>query len=295
MRMPPADKIAPLEARLASALQSGDISSLVVLGYGEISCVLRLEWESAGFACKRLPGFNSKARFQAYSACFDEYLKTLADRGIDPVQSELVALSQPSGEERVYCVQPELPSWSLLPSYMRSAGEAVARDLFLQIIGHFESAVTGDLGVDGQLSNWALVDGKLLYLDVTTPLLRDANGKERLDTDLFLASLPYILRFPVKKLLLGKILNKYYEPRGIVVDLLGNLLKERLEHLLPVFLKVIKQRFAEPITDAEVRAYYEDDAKTWALLQRLRRMDRFWQQKIRRRTYPFLLPGPIQR
>ena len=31
------------------------------------------------------------------------------------------------------------------------------------------------------------------------------------------------------------------------------------------------------------------------LLQRLRRLDRAWQRRVRRRVYPFLLPGRIER
>jgi hypothetical protein len=33
----------------------------------------------------------------------------------------------------------------------------------------------------------------------------------------------------------------------------------------------------------------------WALLQILRRVDRSWQRGVRRRSYPFLLPGRIAR
>jgi hypothetical protein len=33
----------------------------------------------------------------------------------------------------------------------------------------------------------------------------------------------------------------------------------------------------------------------WALLQRARRVDRAWQRHVRRRPYPFLLPGPVDR
>jgi hypothetical protein len=33
----------------------------------------------------------------------------------------------------------------------------------------------------------------------------------------------------------------------------------------------------------------------YALIQRLRRLDRAWQRRVRRRPYPFLLPGPVAR
>jgi hypothetical protein len=45
----------------------------------------------------------------------------------------------------------------------------------------------------------------------------------------------------------------------------------------------------------EVARDYASDARQWELLLRLRRADRWWQQRVRRREYPFLLPGPITR
>ena len=90
------------------------------------------------------------------------------------------------------------------------------------------------LGLDGQLSNWAITDeDRLVYLDVSTPLMRDSEGHEALDTDLFLSSLPWALRPVVKRFMLRDILATYYRPRTIIVDFLANLYKEKLSHLLP--------------------------------------------------------------
>jgi len=85
----------------------------------------------------------------------------------------------------------------------------------------------------------------------------------------------------------------------VILDLAGNLLKEGLERQLVWALEVSNGLATDeergPITPEEARAYYQDDARTWALLQRLRRVDRAWQRKVRRRSYPFLLPGAIER
>ncbi len=151
------------------------------------------------------------------------------------------------------------------------------------------------LGLDGQMSNWALHDGKLLYMDVTTPLMRDAQGRELLDTELFMKSLPWALRGLVRRFFLGEIIDKYYLPRGVILDILGNLLKENLAKLIPTCLEQANVRLPEAIQESEVHRYYRSDAKMWALMQRLRRADRWWQRRIRRRTYPFLLPGKISR
>jgi hypothetical protein len=158
-----------------------------------------------------------------------------------------------------------------------------------------ERAVGPELGLDGQMSNWAVAGGELIYLDVTTPMMRDGAGAERLDTGLFLASLPWALRGPVRRFLLGGILEKYYQPRGVVLDALANLVKERLERWLPAFLEESNARVRPALSQEEVRRYYAADARTWALLQRLRRLDRAWQRRVRRRPYPFLLPGRIER
>jgi Family of unknown function (DUF6206) len=291
-----------LDCALEEALRTGDGSKLVLLGYGEISCVLQFDRDNESFACKRLPIFQDEAATAAYAQVFDDYLRFLEERGVTPTPSRLVTLEGPGPCRRVYCVQHKLESASLLPKWLATATDADAARIFGDIVNLVENVAKGDpkpqifnLGIDGQASNWALVDGKLVYLDVTTPLLRDKQGAERLNMDLFLASLPWGLRFVVKKLMLRGILDKYYVPRGIVLDFLGNLIKEKLEAKIPLFLDILGDRFTPRLSEKEIRAYYDDDANTWALLQRLRRMDRTWQNKIRRRVYPFLLPGPISR
>ncbi|MCZ7529011.1 MAG: hypothetical protein M5U31_00875 [Acidimicrobiia bacterium] len=44
-----------LEDEVAHALETGDVSGLEILGYGEISVVVALETDEGRFACKRLP------------------------------------------------------------------------------------------------------------------------------------------------------------------------------------------------------------------------------------------------
>jgi len=292
---PEARELEALDAALEEALRTGDVSGLTLLGYGEISCVLQFNRGNEAFACKRLPVFPDESARAAYAQVFAEYLDILKNRGVTPTPSHLVTLEGPGAARRVYCTQPKLAGDSLLPKWLSGADDAEAVRVFEEIVILVEKVARGDVGIDGQAANWAIIDGKLAYLDVTTPLLRNPDGKERLDLDLFLASLPWALRFLVKKLMLRGILDKYYVPRGIILDFLGNLIKEKLETRIPLFLKAIDGRFDRPISEKEIRAYYEEDAGTWALLQRLRRMDRAWQMKIRRRVYPFLLPGPIAR
>jgi hypothetical protein len=99
----------------------------------------------------------------------------------------------------------------------------------------------------------------------------------------------------VRRFLLQGILDKYYQPRGVLLDFAANLLKEQLEPFVGTVIERSKTQLDAELSADEVRRYYADDARTWALLQRLRRWDRSWQRGVRRRPYPFLLPGEIER
>jgi len=292
--VPAVPDLASLEEKVAGALD-GDGSDLRVLGYGEISCVLA--WAAGGdtVACKRLPIFDDAAQLAGYRAALEVYLARLEAAGVRVLPTRLQELARPEGGLAAYCVQPALPEATLAPAVLARLSEAEALEALDRIARRIESAVSQRLGLDGQLCNWALVGDDLWYLDITTPMVRDDEGRELLDAKVFLASLPWALRGVVHRFVLRSILEKYYDPRGVLLDLAGNLYKERLQKLIPGFLRLLEPRLDRAITEDEVRRYYRDDARTWAMLQSLRRADRFWQRHVRRRTYPFLLPARIER
>jgi hypothetical protein len=195
----------------------------------------------------------------------------------------------------VYCVQPIVDADALGPRRFAraSAGEAAA--MFDELVERIARAVGPRLGIDGQLSNWAWIDGRVTLLDVSTPFLRDERGREQLDTEVYVEALPWLLRGFARRFLIRSIFDKYYDPRAVTLDLLGNLFKERLGHLVPALVERANRQVAPPIAPGEPARYYASDKRTWALLQRARRLDRAWQRGVRRRPYPYLLPGKIAR
>ncbi|WP_338896091.1 DUF6206 family protein [Streptomyces sp. TG1A-60] len=291
----PHTELAGLEAQVQAALRTTDDSSLDVLGYGEVTLVLRLQTDQGTFACKRLPVFPDRGRFERYQEGLDEYLRRLSDSGLNVADTVVWHTHHPSGGITAYCLQRELPSQRLCSRLLHTEDETWAKDFFSRFLDRVDGAVNPALGLDAQASNWVESDGELIYIDVTTPLMRDARGRERLDVRLFFSSLPWFLRDAVRVSMTKSIFDKFYETRGVLLDFLGNLHKERLDALIPMFLEQADARLARPITAEEVTAYYRDDARMWELIQRLRRADRFWHRRIRRRTYPFLLPPPVDR
>ena len=291
----PFEQLALLETRVQHALATGDDSALDVLGYGEVTLVLRLDTGQGAFACKRLPVFPSRQRFERYRRLLEDYLRGLREAGVTVAETALWPSVLPSGAIVAYCVQEALPAGRLCSRLLHTEDRAWADDFFERFLDAVDAAVTPYRGLDAQASNWMDVDGRLVYLDITTPMLRDARGREQLDVRLFFTSLPWALRDPVRLTMTSSIFDKFYSPRGVVLDFLGNLHKERLDALIPTFVEHAKTRLDQPLAAAEVAAYYRGDARMWELIQRLRRADRFWHRRIRRRTYPFLLPSAVDR
>jgi hypothetical protein len=284
-----------LEDRVVRALATGDASRLEVLGYGEVSPVLAMRSEASAAACKRLPPFPDERAFEAYRSAFGAQLEAFADGGVPVLPTALAEVSRPGARPVAYCVQPLVEREALLPVRMAREPEAWVGEHVEGIIDVVLGYVGPTRGLDAQLSNWVVVDGRLAYVDVTTPLLRDERGCERLDVDVFLASLPWAVRGLVRRFAVGGILDAYYSPRGVVRDLLANLVKEGLSGQLPALTAVAARRVDPPLSIEEICRHYARDARTWRLLQRLRRLDRAWQRHVRRRPYPFLLPGRVDR
>lgn len=282
------DELVVLEGNVEAALRTADQSGLPLLGEGEIALVLAAG-EGGGWACKRLPPFASTSAADRYASTIDRYVAELGRRGIDVLDTSVRRLPATDGRTVLYCVQPVVPSSALAVHVARRDPDAAQRILD-GIVDAVEKAVDERFGLDAQLSNWALIDDRLVYFDITTPLLRGADGRPQLDTDVFLASVPWALRPALRRLVVPGIVERYHDPRTVVLDVAANLLKEQLDELVPYVMASTDDRLTPPLTDREIRRDRRNDARTWGALQAVRRADRTWQRRIRRRPYPFLLP-----
>lgn len=291
--------VADLERTVDAALARGDDSALHVLGYGEITTVIAWPEPDGPYACKRLPLFT-KARFAAYQPAFDDYVEALTARGVDVLPTELVHQTRADGWIVAYCIQPVLPRDSLLPEVLRRAGgrddaERRIRTLLGTLIDHLARVVDERVGIDAQVSNWAVTESGLVYLDVSTPFLRDADGRDRFDCDTYLESIPAVFRGFARRFVIPGVVQTYHSSQSIVLNLAGHLTKEGLDRWIPLTLELARERLGVDLTPREALRHYRNDARLWGVIQRVRRIDRVWQRRIRRRPYPFLLPGPVDR
>ncbi len=285
----------PLEEAVDRALRSGVDRALPVLGYGEITVVLSWPADEPRWACKRLPVFDSSERADRYGQAIERYVALLRERGVDVQPTTFHKLDLGGRLTVCYAVQPLAAPEAFGPSVLRAADPDPDHPFLVSVLDAICSVADERVAIDGQVSNWAWIDGGLRYFDITTPLMRDAEGGTELDLDVLLAAQPWALRGLVRRFVAPGVLARFHVPRHVVLDLAGNLLKERLHPWLPSVLSSANSRVSPPITTDEVQAFYRSDARIWEMMLRLRRIDRFWQRKVRRRPYPYLLPGRIER
>ena len=284
-----------LDDLVEDALRSGNESRLPVLGFGEISLVLGWPAERPVFACKRLPPFPSKERFSAYRDTLEDYLGVLATAGVRVVETVLRGVERGDGSMAGYVVQPVLPDEELAPATLRRSDSVAGHPLVEAVVAAAADTVSPGVGIDAQLANWTWDGSALTYLDVSTPMLWSEDGRARLDMDLLAEAYPAVLRWPLRRFVAPGILDTYRDLRKVYLDLTGNLLKERLDSWLPLFLERLNRRIEVPLDETEVHRYYRSDARLWSALLRIRKLDRAWRRRVRRRPYPFLLPGRIER
>ena len=291
---PADDRLRAFEEEVSSALRARDESRLEILGYGEVTTVFALDER---WACKRMPAFSSRHHAEACAQVIRRYVDALVAAGVDVLATDARVIEGTQRTWVVYCLQPRLEPHALGPVRLRAlALDAALRDLD-RILEAIQRSVSPRLAPDGQLSNWAFAADRMFYLDVTSPFLRDENGRDLLDWSQYLRSLPAPLRPIARRWVVPHLLDKYFTLRGQVVDLLGNLKKERLDHLEEPFRAHINARckLDPPVTRAEVESYYASDARTYAFLQAARRADRWLQRDVLGRAYPYVLPPPIDR
>ena len=267
-------ELASLDQAFEQALNTCDDSDLNILGYGELSVVVGWPTDRPEYACKRLPVFESQESFDRYRAAFDRYLAVLCERGIRPVDSELRTV-EGDGESVVgYCVQPILAARTLGPEVLRRESPDADHPVLGGITEAIVKTVDEHIGLDAQLSNWAWADGELSYLDLTTPMVRSHGETWDFDVDIYLTASPWLLRGAIRRWVLPSTFRRYHNPRPILRDLCGNLIKEKLEPWVPAAIEACNRHLDGPITPEEGRKGYASAARLGGVMLRVPRAAR---------------------
>lgn len=278
-----------LEHDVAYALRTRDASRVCLLGHGEISLALGWPPDDPKLACKRLPPFDSLDQYRTYATLVERYIVALQAGGVHVVETELDYLVRADGRVVGFHIQPALPADNLCNVILRRSEQSTTHPLVSAVVDTVTQATTDRLGIDAQLSNWSWRDDTPWQLDLTTPFMLDKHGRPELELEPFLAVLPAIVR-PIVRNQMIQLIRRWMTARGALADMAANLLKEGLDAWLDPVLERVNSRVHPPVSRDEAQHLYDDDRRLWPILLRLERANRWWQERVRRRTYEFLLP-----
>src|SRR5690606_20518852 len=191
-----------------------------------------------GRVCKRMAGFRDEAAADRYRELVARYVAALRAAGVAVVDTALVPVALPRRRPVVYLLQPRLDPAALGQRLLREAPDPVwlaALDGVLEAVlrVHRANAARRDgraVALDAQLSNWHFGDparpGPPRLVDVGTPFMR-LDKRDELDPELLLAAVPPGIRaWYRRQRAVERYLDDYFEPRRVLVDLLGNFHKE---------------------------------------------------------------------
>ncbi len=306
-------------------------ASVDIVGYGEISTVMGLKkkgWinnsvdvlkDDSRWLWKKLPPFPSLESVQEFEHLYGLYRRLLVqDIGID-VPDQVVRHFRHGKRFIIYAGQARLADRNICHRVIRRIDEENAYRLIGMIVGcvlkvhefNQDPATEIRIGFDAQLSNWSLgpsgennelIDqgDDILYIDTSSPLVR-IKGIEQINTEIFIQSAASFLRPIIRTFFLRDVVDRYYDTRRVLIDLIANLYKEQcpgfIDGSIDATNALLKARGLriEPIMRKEVDGYYSSDSFIWRFYQASRKIDRFITEKILRKKYEFRIPGPIER
>lgn len=283
-------QLADLEAQVQEALASGDRRGLDLRGFGVTSVVLAAPVEDPVAACKRVPPFKDRPTYERYREVVLRNIAELRAAGVDVLDTD-VRLVEHDGRLVGYVVQPLLPPEALGEAVLKRSTPSPDHPLVRAVVDHVVAATSDHRGLDAQVGNWAVLDDRVVYVDVTTPFLVDDDGTLAMDLDVFLQAGPPLLR-PLYRRELPPSMTRWLDHRHALLDLVGNLYKLDLDDWVEPIIAAANPAVDPPITVDEARAYYGGEVKTWSMLHRVLRGYDWWQRRVRRRAPNGFLPPP---
>jgi len=303
-------------------------TEVAVVGYGEISTVMRLDKKNnlrrdiieneSRWIWKKMPPFPAIDEVDGYLRLYEEYRLILTkDIGISVPEQTARYFKHDNyylvyaGQERVdeNCIGNVLIKRLDEDNALRLLEKVLEKIVDVHAFNEHNREI--NIGIDAQLSNWALVSqtgstpaigdiDSVTYLDTSSPMIR-LRGKEQVNTEIFIKSAASFLRPIIRAFFLQQILDRYYDIRSVVIDIIANLYKEKRVDLIDCFIRSTNEFFknagvsVKDICRKEIDEYYSNDAFIWRFYQASRKIDRFVTKNILRKQYMFRIPETIER
>lgn len=300
-----------------------------ILGIGEITTTIEVKGGHWGkvhptdkrwmkLAYKRMPAFDTRGDMERYVHIHEEYQRLLGQAGIAVPWHDNLVRQRADGKWVVYNRQERLPTEQVACLMIQKGGDALALAVFRFLLGKLEAVFEHNaarpelaLGFDAQVPNWVFTgfdpreprirpDEPVVYIDTSTPLYR-IDGAEQLDTELFLRAIPALFRPVVRHFFLAEVVDRYYRPRDVILDLVASYITHKRPELVPELVDIANAFMADSphiagargFTAKEIASYNREDVIIWHFFRTLKRADRFVTERLLGGQYEQRLPkGP---
>lgn len=283
---PTTEDLAQLEARVRAALDSGDYSSLRIIGFGEISVGFGWPDSEPAWICKRSPAFTA-AEFASYRDLVTSYVAELRVTGIDVVETDVLGVRR-AKDTIGYLVQPLLPQETLGREVLRRS-EPDAEHPFILAVAETVGYASAQLSIDAQITNFSWDGTTATLLDVGTPFMWQPNGELRLDLVPFTKTIPAPLRSMLRSEIVD-VVERWKQSRGVGADIVANLLREGLDDWVEPMIDALTAVIpGDRITRAEAQALLDEDLKTFPRIAKLKKVQRAFRTRVQRKPYDFFV------
>lgn len=277
------EELKELDRRIAKALRERSVEGLQVLGMGEAGLALAWPDDQPTAVVKRLWVSDSAADAQAQFERIREYISRLAPF-VEIAPTDLRAIVADSGRTIPFIVQPLYPKEQLVEHVLEvdepSSDHPIVTSLTEAIV---LSGADGRQALDGQFTNFAWVENKLVFFDLGSPFMYDENGNAE-DVPGVLDSLPAILRPVLRKQVQGtmnRLGGRRYTFRQAAISL-PRIGQDRW--LVPA-LNAFNEHLDDPLTVEEIHTRISRMYRELKVMKSLMRVQRAWAVGVRRRPY----------
>jgi hypothetical protein len=278
-----------VEAVVRRAIDERRSDLVDVIGNGEFSLAIRWPVTGGEVVVKRVPPFHTVAAADQYSEVTRRYIATIEASGVSCLKTELLQLPRHDGSAVVYHCQPLLAPGQLVSNVLHAATPSADHPAVAAVVEAIGKVVRPHVAFDGQVSNWAWHEGRVWYLDLSTPFLLDESDGLQFPFDGFELEYPWFIR-PVLDHETRKWLPHYTELEFVLYDLVALLHREGLQAWCRPFAEVIARLHDIDIDLERAAKNFASDAKFYPVAHALRKLQRFWLQRTGRRYESLLTP-----
>ena len=272
-----------LDRRIAAALLQRSVDGLRVLGMGEAGLALAWPDDEPAVVVKRLWVSDSAADAQAQFDRIRDYMSRL-EPFIGVAPTDLRAIVADSGRTVPFMIQPMYRREQLVERILEvdepSPDHPVVTSLTEAIL---LSGADGRQALDAQFTNFAWVEGGLVFFDLGSPFMYDEDGNSE-DVPGVLDSLPAFLRPVLRKQIQGTM-NRLGGRRFTFRQAAISLPRIGQERWLAPALEAFNEHLDDPLTVEEIHTRISRMHRELKVFKSLMRAQRAWATRVRRRPY----------